>query len=310
MKQKKYTQFGLFSVLVIVPILVFFLYETYTVWETHNSGMILFSVLSITMVIALLFFYRLVIRIDDEYISFKFGIGLFGKKYRIDQLAYCKPVKNSPIFGIGIRIIPNGWLYNVTGFNAIDLFFKDRYKIIRIGTNKPDELAGLITGLISKENEYDIVVPLKTDSSIARNRYIGIAAVIAILVLFTLYGNQDVKIKVNEDTIEINGMYGGKINLSDISQADTLHWMPKITMKTNGYSLGSVCKGNFTIQDIGSSKLFINYKASPVIKLRLRTNEIYFINFSKSQLTISLYKEIVRRMNPAKKDDSATYLKP
>ncbi len=73
------------------------------------------SFLALTFFICLLIFYKLTITIDATYLLFSFGIGLFSKKYLITDIQSCNPVKNSPFYGIGIRLIPGGWLYNVSG---------------------------------------------------------------------------------------------------------------------------------------------------------------------------------------------------
>ena len=71
-----------------------------------------------------------------------------GKSYKISDIKYCRTVSNSVINGIGIRMLPNGWLYNVSGLKAIELQFKNRKSVIRIGTDKPDEISQLIQSLI------------------------------------------------------------------------------------------------------------------------------------------------------------------
>ena len=68
------------------------------------------------------------------------GIGLIKKTYPLSDIKSCTPIKNNIINGWGIRRILGGWLYNVSGFQAIELQFKNENKIIRIGTNKPDEV--------------------------------------------------------------------------------------------------------------------------------------------------------------------------
>ena len=80
--------------------------------------------------------------------SFKLGIGLISKSYNISNLKSCKPVTNSPLNGIGIRMLPNGWLYNVTGLKAIELQFKNKKSIVRIGTNRPEEICELVQSVI------------------------------------------------------------------------------------------------------------------------------------------------------------------
>ncbi len=151
MEEYKFTQFGTFSVFFMVPVVLFF------------SGKLIYSVLSpgpvmyihifliLVFVICLLIFYKLNITIDSTHVSFKLGTGLIGKSYRISDIKSCRPVRNSPLHGIGIRFIGNGWLYNVSGLKAVELRFYRKNSIVRIGTNKPDEISAIIQMLINKE---------------------------------------------------------------------------------------------------------------------------------------------------------------
>jgi hypothetical protein len=68
------------------------------------------------------------------------GMGLIKKTYPLSEIKSCTSIKNNIINGWGIRRILGGWLYNVSGFQAIELQFKNENKIIRIGTDKPNEV--------------------------------------------------------------------------------------------------------------------------------------------------------------------------
>jgi hypothetical protein len=69
------------------------------------------------------------------------GIGLVSKRYSLKEIESARPVKNNLMYGIGIRFIPEGWLYNVSGTKAVELKFKNKSRVVRIGTNKPEEVA-------------------------------------------------------------------------------------------------------------------------------------------------------------------------
>ena len=92
------------------------------------------------MLLPLSFFYKLTIEIDDIALSFSLGIGLIRKRYPLTEIESCKSVRNSMLYGLGFRLIPNGWLYNVSGLKAIEIHFKGSKRIVRIGTNDPDKI--------------------------------------------------------------------------------------------------------------------------------------------------------------------------
>jgi hypothetical protein len=140
METKKYTQIGTFSIAVFL-ILVIFISAT-----LNKPQNILNIILILIFITGLLFFYKLTILVSDTHVSFKFGIGLFGKSYDLSDIKSVRPVRNSLISGIGIRIMANGWLYNVSGFEAIELHFKSKNYVVRIGTDRPEEICAVING--------------------------------------------------------------------------------------------------------------------------------------------------------------------
>jgi hypothetical protein len=144
MEIKKYIQVGTFSVIVIIPFFILTLYMIFSAGFKDLVQVSILGIVAIILFICLLIFYKLTISIDNTYFSFKLVIGLIGKKYLISDIQSCKSVRNNPLFGIGIRKIPKGWLYNVSGLNAVELIFKNKKSKVRIGTNKPDEIVRTI----------------------------------------------------------------------------------------------------------------------------------------------------------------------
>jgi len=105
--------------------------------------------ISATMVLILFIltsFATLTTSIDENYIRIKFGYGIFQKKISLKEITYVKIVKNHWYYGWGIRLRlwPKMWIYNVSGFDAVELVMKDG-KIYRIGTDVPVELESAIS---------------------------------------------------------------------------------------------------------------------------------------------------------------------
>lgn len=151
MKTVTFTQIGTFSVILFVPLFLVFTFVLIKTDPSDSADFNFYLFLSLVFLICLLTFYRLKIRIDEEMISFRLGIGFFGKKYKLSEVQSCQPVTNSWFYGIGIRFIPNGWLYNVSGLKAVELRFANKKSVVRIGTNKPVEICQLINSLKEKE---------------------------------------------------------------------------------------------------------------------------------------------------------------
>lgn len=89
---------------------------------------------------ATLAFYGMKTVVTDKSILISYGIGIIKKVISTDKVIAAEIVKNKWYFGLGIRSIPNGMLFNIHGLTAVELKFSDSKKIIRIGTQKALQL--------------------------------------------------------------------------------------------------------------------------------------------------------------------------
>ena len=93
--------------------------------------------------------------IDETYFSFKLGIGVIKKRYKIENIKVCKPYSGlSKRIGIGCKTSFGGKVlkyYILTGFSAIELQFHDEQSLtVLVGTNNPDEICQYIQELIGE----------------------------------------------------------------------------------------------------------------------------------------------------------------
>lgn len=293
MEAKNYTQFGTFSVAIMLPLLILFTGLLIKSGLSSSPEMYIYLFLVLTFAICLLIFYKLTIIIDKTNVSFKLGIGLVGKSYKITDIKSCKSVANSALNGIGIRMLSNGWLYNVSGLKAIELQFNNRKSIIRIGTNIPNEISSVIQKLINNE------IPLQTDNlgNKKRIRPMWIILIITLLISIILIvsGNQETKVNIDSNGFTIKGFYGQTIPYSELIQVDTVSILPKIELRINGYSLGKTKNGNFRLADKSYVKLFIKKGFAPYILIQSKNREPIYINFEDKQKTLNLYNELIMK---------------
>lgn len=99
----------------------------------------IFGMLLATM----LLFATLTVTIRSDDITACYGIGLIKKRITLSEVASCRIVRNKWYYGWGIRLTPHGWLYNISGLNAVELTMRDGKKV-RIGTDVPQELERVI----------------------------------------------------------------------------------------------------------------------------------------------------------------------
>ena len=98
--------------------------------------------------VALVLFSSLTVIIWEEELEVRFGPGLIRKRFKLDDIESCKVVKNHWYYGWGIRLTPNGVLYNVSGLYAVEIKLRTG-KQYRIGTNAPKELEEAIQNSLS-----------------------------------------------------------------------------------------------------------------------------------------------------------------
>ena len=145
-KQYKHTQIGYF-LLIVYSIAVLFVGHL-NIMTNFNP----FALASLIIVlIALGIFTRLTVTVDDQMIKVQFGLRVIRKAFRLNEIEAYRVVKNPWYYGWGIRFTPRGWLFNVSGFSAIELQMKNG-KTYRIGTDDPDNLAAALNKVLNKKS--------------------------------------------------------------------------------------------------------------------------------------------------------------
>ena len=92
----------------------------------------------------LLLFGWLTVEISPEFLVCLFGVGLIRKRLALRDIEEVQAVRNRWYYGWGIRLTPYGWLYNVSGLNAVQIRMSIG-KSYRIGTDQPQELLRAIS---------------------------------------------------------------------------------------------------------------------------------------------------------------------
>ena len=100
------------------------------------------GVLALVM-LSLFLFSSLTVRVTDREISLVFGPGLIRKTFRVEDIADARVVTNPWYYGWGIHLTPRGRLFNVSGFEAVELDLNGA-RGVRIGTDEPGRLLAAI----------------------------------------------------------------------------------------------------------------------------------------------------------------------
>jgi hypothetical protein len=100
-------------------------------------------IVSIILLVCLVLFYRLRITIDGETLCASFGIGVIRKRVGLAEIVGCEPIRIRWWYGWGIHLTPYGWLYNVSGFEAVAITLRDG-RNFALGTDDPHGLVDAI----------------------------------------------------------------------------------------------------------------------------------------------------------------------
>lgn len=292
--KKEYVQYGktllAIQLLVITGVVATMFLVGFN--DPFQTGILLFVLA--TFVLTTLTFYKLTITIDETHFTFTLGIGLIRKSYLLSDIQSCTPIKNSVFSGLGIHLTSGGWLYNVSGSYSVELQFKTHANSVRIGTDRPDEIAAEVASRIGTQHGSSYY------ESSGKSK-MWIAAILLPLVIFgavalLFVGNRETKFTMGSDALTIGGMYGTVIQFSEMQQADTVAGLPPIRMRTNGYAAGNVLKGHFRLKDGSDVMLFISNDSPPFLKI-ITGKDTYYLNGA----TPSETRSILRGINTGKK---------
>jgi len=145
MTSYKHTQIGYLMLVVTLAVLVLFTWVQIMARvepPSVDSGTnFLVTFIMALVLLTLASFTTLTTSIDEKYLQIKFGYGIFRKKFLLGKIVSTKQVKNHWYCGWGIRLWlwPKMWIYNVSGFDAVEIIMKNE-KVYRIGTDTPSEL--------------------------------------------------------------------------------------------------------------------------------------------------------------------------
>jgi hypothetical protein len=103
----------------------------------------------VLLLAALGLFCCLTIEIDQRRLRCFFGPGLIRRTFPVNEVVSARRVRNRWYYGWGVRLTPSGWMFNVSGLDAVELALASGARF-RIGTDRPDEVIrslGLVTTL-------------------------------------------------------------------------------------------------------------------------------------------------------------------
>lgn len=91
------------------------------------------------LVLFVALFGSLTVTVHGSFVEIRFGVGLIRRRFSLEEIESCDAVRNPWWYGWGIKKIPRGWLFNVSGLDAVELTMRNG-AAHRIGTDEPQKL--------------------------------------------------------------------------------------------------------------------------------------------------------------------------
>ncbi len=104
------------------------------------------------LLLAITIFGQLSVAVDRKQVHVAFGLGWIHRSVDLERLASVEVVRSPWYYGWGIRLIPHGWMWNVSGFDAVDLKFHGGRRF-RVGSDDPAGLAAAVESTLATERE-------------------------------------------------------------------------------------------------------------------------------------------------------------
>ncbi len=101
------------------------------------------AIVAVFVVAMLAVFGRLTVTVEPGEVRAAFGWGWPSRTIALSDVVATRSVRNRWYHGWGIRLVEHGWMYNVAGFDAVELDLASGRRF-RIGTDQPSELLNAI----------------------------------------------------------------------------------------------------------------------------------------------------------------------
>jgi hypothetical protein len=144
----EHTQIGYLMVCVLFGAAIF-VAVTSSVSPFDRIALLMSATIEVILLICATVFTKLTIKIDSETLQACFAMGLMCKKVPLAEIATCEPIRIHWWYGWGIHLTPYGWLYNVSGLDAVAITLRDGRKFA-LGTDDPQALVDALVRLISR----------------------------------------------------------------------------------------------------------------------------------------------------------------
>ncbi|MDR2038019.1 MAG: alpha/beta hydrolase [Bacteroidales bacterium] len=191
-------------------------------------------------------------------------------------------------------------LFSTKGHPELHLFARRSNHLAIIATDHiryvvaPDDL--LIIDKIAEKTGQQEISDLMTGKTGTRQRVFRTIpyVVIGLVLLLIWIGYRDPKVSINEDVFKMSGLYGIQIPINEITKTDTItrEEMPAISMRTNGFGMPGVQRGNYQLTTGEKVRLSLKGNMNPVIRMIDQGGQAYYFNFKDPGQTRNVFSRL------------------
>lgn len=262
----RHTQMGW---VILLPVLVAVLVTGLAVANSDGSFAAV-APLAILVVVAALFI-SLTVEVDDQALRLRFGVGLVRRTIALADIASWQRVRNPWYIGWGIRNYGRGLLYNVAGFDAVEVHLRNGSQF-RVGTNDAD---GLCAALSARLGAPAAATPESMAATGRAQRRFAVGSVVAVLAAFAAVAvmlfaqTRPIKVTIDAQAFVVDDpAYDVRVPWSDVTSLELVPQMPHMSMRTNGLAMGGILRGHFRSPDLGPGRLYVDTRKPPFVLLR------------------------------------------
>ena len=249
--------------------------------------------------LTLLVFSALTVEVDAEAIRLRFGIGLVRKRIPIGEVKAWREVRNPWYTGWGIRLGPGYVLWNVSGFDAVELDLASGRRF-RVGTDEP---AALTAALARAKGEAPAWPPPGSRRAARGSRRefgwkpLALVLVPPWSVVGALFWSQVQPPTRHRAAGRLRGreplLREGVLRLPTSPASRWMPALPRVLLRTNGFAGAGSLRGHFRVEGLGDGRLYVEEGFAPYVLVRLREGFVV-VNFREPERTRALYEEMAR----------------
>jgi hypothetical protein len=261
------------------------------------------SLVALFVMLVGLLFATLTVEVDAQELRASFSGGIVRKRITLADLRRYRELRNPWYYGWGIHKLRGGWIWNVSGFDAVELVLADG-SVWRIGTDEPAAVARALASVAphaasGHPGQSPATPPARRGPwfAVAAGAAV-VAGTVAFVTPFYLQ-TRDPKVSVTPQRLSIESLfYGQDYRLDEVTSVSLESRLPRVLLRTNGFAGGGLLRGWFSVEGLGKGKLFVDAGNGPFVLVRLRSGFV-IVNFGSPEKTRALYEELKATLRAA-----------